>query len=360
MVVTTKNHFHVPFYAAILFLTVVFLTLSVSVKAQEEATEPKAQKETVEAKIFPGRNEVVPQATVISARVAEADVQVRQAEARDAVYQTLDSLVDSLGKVEEQFQKWDEINSWRLNRLLRAQLSYTDLRDQQGKPLGSINTQLFILENLRNTWQNEKTYWQEWQVALGKKEVEVPVETFQRTLISIDTLLNRIDRVGSELVKAQQKYSSGQEVIASRLSMIDKSLDILRLDAFRRNTFSIFEPNFYSQFKLELFTDIKADLAITSSLPTSFLKRHSLAFSLQIVSIFIITLLLIHHRRQGKPIAEKWRFLFQRPLTGAIFITLSATLNFTNIYSKAPFDWAWLLMVFLVIVTMRLPVLFDC
>jgi hypothetical protein len=41
--------------------------------------ELKAQKETVEAKVFPGLKEVVPQATVINARVAEADVQVHKA-----------------------------------------------------------------------------------------------------------------------------------------------------------------------------------------------------------------------------------------------------------------------------------------
>ena len=226
------NHFHIPFYIVAFFLALICLTSPTSVMAQEEKAE---------VKIFAGLNEVVPQATVIAARVTEADAQVRKAEARDTVYQTLDAIVDSLEKLEALYKDWDEISSWQFNRLLRAQSSYDDLREEQKKPLGSINTELLILENMRGTCQNEKTYWQEWQVSLSKREVGVPVETFKRTLTSIDTLLKRITRVRSELVKVQQKYSPGQEVIASRLSIIGKSLDFLRRDAFRRNTFSIFD-----------------------------------------------------------------------------------------------------------------------
>jgi small-conductance mechanosensitive channel len=343
------NRSHRPVFKAIGSATLLALFICLFFLQPAIAEETPA----VKAKTFPGFNEVVPQATALAARMAEAESQVHKAESRETVYATLDELAEDLEKLEESYSDWEEVTDWQINRLLRAQSIYADLREQQTKPLDIIFTQLNTLEDLRSTWEKEKTYWQEWQGYLRKVDVKVPTEVFKRSLSSIDTLLKRITRVGGELVKAQQKYSPGQEIIASRLSTIDKALDNLRMDTFRRNTFSMFDLNYYRQFDRELFTDFKSDL-LTLTMPANFLKRHGLAIGLQLFSIVIIALLLIYRNRQSKPLTKELSFLFRRPLAGATFVSITVLSNFTNLYANTPLGWRWLLVMIITIAALRL------
>jgi potassium efflux system protein len=318
--------------------------------------QPAIAEETpaVEAKTFPGFNEVVPQATALAARMAEAESQVHKAESRKSVYATLDDLAEDLEKLEESYSDWEEVTNWQINRLLRAQSIYADLREQQIKPLDIIYTQLNTLENLRSTWEKEKTYWQEWQGYLRKIDVKAPTEAFKRSLSSIDTLLKRIIRVGGELVKAQQKYSPGQEIIASRLSTIGKALDSLRMDTFRRNAFSMFELDYYRQFDRELLVDFKSDLLTPLDMSANFLKQHGWAIGLQLFSIVVIALLLIYRNKQSKPLTKELSFLFRRPLAGATFVSFTFIGNFTSLYTNMPLGWRWLLVMIITIAVLRL------
>ena len=344
-------HFHRPVFQA--FESAALLTLFICLFF----LQPVLAEETsdVEAKTFPGINEVIPQATALAARMAEAEAQVYKAESRETtLYATLDTLVEGLEKLEEQYTDWEEVNDWQSNRLLRAQSIYADLHEQQAKPLEIIYTQLNSLEELRKTWLEEKTYWQEWQGHLRKIDVKAPTETFKRSLSSIDTLHKRITRVAGELVKAQQKYSPGQEVIASRLSTIEKALDSIRRDTFRRNAFSMFDLEYYRQFDREMFADFKSDLVSPLALPDNFLTRHGLALGLQLASIMIIALLLIYRNKQSKPLPEKLRFLFRRPLSGAIFVSIIVISNFTNLFANMPLSWRWLLVIIITIAALRL------
>jgi len=321
----------------------VCLIVPVSVMALEEIAQPE--------RIFPGLSEVVPRSMSVTAQITEADAQVHEAETRDAVYETLDALLERLEALEDQYNNWEETKSWQFSRLRNAQSSYADLGDQQKLQLKIIYTQLQILENLRSTWEKEKTYWNEWQGVLNKTQVKVPEQTFESTLTNIDRLLNRITKVGSELVKAQQKYSPGQEIISSRLSIIHKTQDSLRMDTFRRNTFSIFEPGYYHQFNPEMFAGFTKSLTTNLGLPMSYFRR---VVVLQLVCILIITILIIYRRKQSKPIAGEWSFLFRRPLAGATFISIIVISNFTYLYRNIPHGWEWLLRIILTVVAIRL------
>ena len=343
MVVGSRYRFNIPCCFLTTFLAIVCLIVPVFVMALEESVQT--------AKVFPGLNEVVPQATSVAAKVTEAHDKIQRAEAQGFIYETLDALDERLKELEEHYQDWKDINSWQFNSLRNAQSRYADLANLQKVQLKILYTHLQNLETLRSTWEEEKTYWQEWQGALSKTHVTIPEETFERTHTSIDNLLNRITKVGGELVKAQQKYSPGQEIIASRLSIIDKTVDSLRKDTFRRNTFSIFEPGYYHQFNREMFANFTNNLTTNIRFPIGYFKQ---VIGLQLVCIFIITLLLIYRRKQSRPIVKEWSFFFQRPLEGATFISIIVIGNFTYLYSNIPHGWRWLLIIIMTVVAIRL------
>ena len=238
------NHFYRHVLKAVgPFVLLVLLAFLISPQSAFTQETLATQEKT-----FPGFNEVIPRATSVAARIAEAEVQVQQATKLNKVYANLDENLEILEKLEKQYSSWDEADNWQINRLLGARNNYSDLNDQQNEPLSIINKHLETLEKLRNTWEEEGTYWKEWQEYLLGIHVNVPQDAFTRTRDSISSLLKRVTKVGGELVKAQQKYSPAQEVIASRLSLVDKTMGNLRLDSFRRNAYSLFETDYYAQF----------------------------------------------------------------------------------------------------------------
>jgi potassium efflux system protein len=307
-----------------------------------------------QGKTFPGFNEVIPRATSVAARIAEAEVRTQQATKLDKIYANLDENLESLEKLEEHYRPWEEAGSWQINRLLGARNNYNDLSDQQNQPLSIINKHLKSLEKLRNTWEEEGTYWKEWQEYLLGIHVNVPQDAFTRTRDSISSLLKRVTKVGGELLKAQQKYSPAQEVIASRLSLVGKTMEDIRLDSFRRNAYSLFETDYYAQFNQNTLTGFTQELTAEIRLPDGFLKRHSRVLALQFFSIITILLLLVYRKKHSQNLTEEWAFLYRRPFSGAVFMTMAAISLFGSPYRNAPLIWTLLIGVIMTISVIRL------
>jgi small-conductance mechanosensitive channel len=319
--------------------------------AQQESQPQEAQPQE---KSFPGLNEVVPQATALASKLTVANTHIQELGDRQALYDKLDALQEDHTRLEEQHQDWETIDDWQINRLLIAQANYNDLADSLRSNLDVINNQLQTLENQRITWEQEKIYWQKWQEHLQQGDIKLPVQVFKRSRSSIDDLLQSISQISSELVRAQQKYASTQEILASRLNTIDETLDHLRKDTFRRNAIRMFEADFYRQFNRDLFTEFTGSLTISLTLPDNFVERHGDVIGLYLLSIIIITLLFVYRNRQSEPLTAEWAFLFKRPLAGAIFISIVIISLFTDLDVNLPLLFRWLLYVSITIAAMRL------
>ena len=356
MVSCVRYRSQILFFSAALILLLSCFLPPLQSKVQEEPLQPAKQETAQEKKDFPGRSEIIPQATVIASRMAEAFVQVQKAENLAPVYKNLDNVKKKVEKLEEQYANWEEVGNWRMNRLRMAESAYAGLREQQKGQLALVQSQLQIMEDLQGRWEEERVYWQKWQENLDTKEVAYPAEVFERIRAGMDQLLARITKVYSELFQAQLKYAPDKVIIANRLITISNTLESIRRQAFHRNSYSLFEPDFYRQFNRELFSDFATSLVVTLWSPKEYLKLKDKGWTivLQIFLVFIIARLLIYRRKQSRPIAEEWRFLFARPLTAAIFINIIAIGNFTPLYNNLPPAWSWVLVVILTVVTLRL------
>ena len=350
MVFCVRHRFHIRCCTAALFLILFFFLGPLSLIAEEGTTQP----ETKEIKNFPSRKEIIPRAAAVGDKIAEAYVQIQKTENLASVYKALDLVEERLERLEKSYSNWEEIESWRLNRLRMAEASYEALGKQQKPQFKIIQTRLQLLENLIETWETEKAYWQEWQEVLRKKQVSYPEEVFERLLAGMDKLLELVINESSELSQAQLKYSPGKVTITTRLTLINKSVQNIRRSAFRRNSFSVFEPGFYRQYNLSLFSDFTSGLVVTLWSPDEYFKNQGWALGLQLFIIIIIILLLINRRKQSRPIAAEWRFIFQRPLAAAILVNIIIIGNFTGLYQNLPQGWRWLLIVIVTVATIRL------
>ncbi len=315
------------------FLAIAFCALG---SIQVNAEGPLVQEKT-----FPGLNEVIPKATAIAAKMTEANATVDLTDSLEDVYPKITELTVNLNALEEQFATWEDIINWPLNRLMTAEASYAQIEQQQKPLFETISRQLKELEDLRAKWTTEKTDWNDWQTSLEQSGVERPVETFTKTRQSIDQLLQRISQTSSNLIKRQEQFSPTQQIITSRLALISKTLSQLRQETFRRNAFSLFSFDFYRQFTPELFTEYRDNLLSSLSLPSNFWQQHNTIVIIQVLCLLLLAVILFHRRTQTKPISNEWRFLFQHPVAGSIFITLAVT---TGFYEKIPPFWSWLLL----------------
>jgi len=309
--------------------------------SQPRAEEAPAPETTVEEVVFPGLNEVIPQANAISARLTAAEAVIAQADSLDGVHQKLADLADTLKEVEAQFINWEDAVNWPLNRLMTVETRYSQIDQEQKQQLEVLSGLFKDLENLRTTWTEEKNFWQKWQKALRKSEVNIPEDVFTKAQKNIDALLERISEASTKLLKMQEEYSAEREILDSRLLLIDKTLKQLRQETFRRNAYSLFSLDFYRQLTPEMFAEYRANFISTVRLPEGFWQRHGWIIILELISTVVLVSLLSLRRKRPKPISEDWRFLFQHPFAGAIFITIAAT---GSLYENIPPSWAWLML----------------
>jgi potassium efflux system protein len=355
MILSFRHRFHISFCVAALFLALFCSFFEpLPLKAQEETAQTQTKESPPAPKGFPGRKEIIPKATAVANRLAEAHVLLQKAEGLSPVYKALDLGEERLRRLETLYSNWEEIESWRLNRLRMAESTYEALGKQWKAQFKIIQTKLQLLENLIEKWETEKDYWQGWQDFLRKKQVLYPEEVFERLLAGINQLLDlAIDKSG-ELSQAQLKYSPGQVTITTRLTLINKAMQSIRRGVFRRNSYSAFEPGFYRQYDRGLFSDFTSGLVVTLWSPDEYFKNQGWTLVLQLFFVLIIILLLYNRKKQSRPIAAEWRFIFQRPLAGAVFINIIIIGNFTALYQNLPQGWRWLLIIIMTVATIRL------
>jgi len=307
--------------------------------AEDPAPATPATPATAAAEVvFPGLDKVIPRANDIIARLSEADATISQAEALQDIPQQLTALGVKLKELEKEFINWEDVANWPLNRLMSAEARYKQLDNQQKKLFEGIGRHFKALEDLRDTWAKEGQFWKDWQAALRKSGVKAPEDVFSKTRQGIEVLLTRISAASTQLIKRQEEFSAGQETMTSRLAMVEMALQQLRQDTLRRNAYSLFSVDFYSQFTTQMFNDYRSNFLATIRLPDGFWERQGWIISLQLICIIVLARILQRRRRQPKPISTDWRFFFENPLAGSIFISLAAT---SALYTNPPPSWAW-------------------
>jgi potassium efflux system protein len=287
---------------------------------------------------FPGLDQVIPRASEVAARVKAADAIINRSDVLQDIPQKLTELSGKLKSLEEQYNGWEDVANWPLNRLMSAQARYKQLDQQQKQLFEGLSSHFKNLESLRDTWVKEAKFWQDWHAALIKSGVSVPEDVFHKTRQTIDDLLQRISAASSALIKKQEEFSTGQQTLASRLAMIENTLQDLRQETFRRNAYSLFSADFYRQFSAEMFMEYRNNILSTIRLPDGFWQRQGWIIAFQLIGIFLLARILFRRRHRPKPISADWRFFFQHPVAGATFIILATT---STLYDNPAPSWGW-------------------
>jgi len=316
----------------------LLLTFTAALPAAQETPAP------VQPVTYPGLEEFTPRLTALAAKAVDADQRITDAEQVLNLEPQIKALQESLDKLESRFTQWDEINDWPLSTLMEARSRYAELQRQQALLQQDFSDPLKTFEEIQRSWSAEKNFWEgwrqalreTWQQAMKDANVRAPKEAFDRTLNTIQTILDRNTRAINGLIKLQQSFTSQQELVAGRFRLIEGAMSTLRKDVFRRNAHSLFAPEYYAQFNRELLEELKKNVDTTLRIPKDFLRSQGWVALLQIVVVMLVGILLKLRQKQPRPITQELRFLFRHPWGGAFFLSITLL---SGLYTNSPAIW---------------------
>ncbi|MDF1581283.1 MAG: mechanosensitive ion channel [Desulfuromonadales bacterium] len=286
--------------------------------------ETPAAAAVTEAALYPGLEEVVPEATTLDGAAVLAQQQI----------ETLRQTTAFSARVEEIRTNWQQENAkikelgvpidWPVNRLFNVRAYLEGEERDVVQLLNKIAEPLKVLEELRKSWGDKKDFWQGWEKSLVDSGAKVPKATFRDVHNKIREVLGRVVKASAVLLKLQENTSQINQEIISLKEKIDGELTALKASPFRRNALPLLSSEFFAQFNTELLTKTIAGTKAALHVKSTFFARQGWLLILQALLFVALLVLFRHLAATTADKAEDWQFIFKRRYSAALFISLAA------------------------------------
>jgi small-conductance mechanosensitive channel/DNA-binding HxlR family transcriptional regulator len=178
------------------------------------------------------------------------------------------------------------------------------------------------LERWKTEWLDEKKRLEEFR---GAKPKDFPRDAVESTLAkaqrSIDTALALISEQLRLLVMVQEKAVDIQAKVDSLEAAVSAMLVTTRSSVSRKSAPSMFSGGYYSQFRRELYKQLRQGLSDVQWPSRQFLEFHGWKVFLQGLITFALAIGILR-QRQALEAQERWRFLARRPLSTGWFVSM--------------------------------------
>jgi len=321
-------------------LLLVFIGWPASIQAAPE--EDLTPATVVPVRTYPDIEQLVPLSTILGVEVAEAKALLNkvanQKEFLDQSKETQETLVT----VDQRLAGWGPVSQWSEGRLLGARLRLQAILKRHQEDLNQLVLPVTKLEEMEKVWIGKLAFWDGWQRSPGKGRGRVDQEQFARNRETIKELLAQATLTKATLSELQQRLAAQQDILVSWVTQIDTALAGLHGPIFERNAPSLLSSEFLGQFNLNLWAGLGADLASALSVPVDFAPRQGWVVILQLLLVLTIAWKLHQRSRQAEPVTEQWRFLFEHPLAGGVFVVLVGS---SFLYVSPPLLLRWVTLV---------------
>ena len=319
-----------PLNGILLAAVILVLTTSPCKANPEEGPSPSASGKSADQEpvSYPGLEEVVPRATELDTAVAVALQQIEQLQQIDEYRRQAEELRQNWQTEQVQFSDYGDQSEWPVNRLLNVR-SYIDrIEKEVAQLLDNIAAPLKALEATRKTWSDRQNFWQGWQQTLRSSGAKVPRTTFSEVQQKITDTLSRVTRATTSLLKLQEDVSAtSQEIVAFKES-INKVLSTVQESPFRRNAFPLFSHDYVRQFQPELYAKTRSGLVASLQFRSEFFQRQLWLLGIQLISVLTLGALLVHLKKSTAEKTDDLHFIFSRPFSAAIFVSITTTYLF--------------------------------
>ena len=325
-----KNSTHIIFCNALLFLVIFMSAHALASEQQKEKTSSTAtQKQDVKV---PELAEIIPLSAKLSGRFAELTNNLKQVPDSSVVDQEYVQVATDLKGFTSklyQLKKSDRYNLAKIYALSQAVANQESLLENVGKPL--IN-EIRLLDGWKTKWLSEKVNWDNWQSSLLKDQPPEHLKlAFKKSTKLINTSLELVTQHLEHMLALQAK---GGE-IARDISIFDANVRAMISAAHQVGLHNKSPPMlsilYISQYNRELWYAVGDHLSFFSLPDSQYFAQHLLANLLR-VFLFVMLLAVIYLNRENLKETEHWKFLAERPISSALFITILLSMLFITYF----------------------------
>lgn len=269
------------------------------------------------APAFPGLSEVVPRASELNQKAAQA---------REALegYRNVDSFAKRVAaseeRVEELHRKISSMGDplgWNIYQLLDKQKLILAAQTELKLLMDGVSEQLSGVEAVRKSWEEQQAFWNKWQEHLKNNQAEVPGDVFAHARETIRTIVQASGEAAVPLLALQQRLTRELESIRSLNVPVETALKRVRDETFQRNAPFFFSGEFLEQFNRSTWAELKKGFKESWKLEKSHLVSYGGILFLQGVAVVAVAVILRRRRFAGGE--ERWHFLLRHPWATGIF-----------------------------------------
>jgi len=318
-------------------LGIVLLWVIFIVPGNVSAAWPQNKAQPAEAKpkpeiAVPDLTKIIPLSADLSGLFARLQNNINQGDDFSAIEMKYSAIAAEL---EESTRRFDQLKETVGYKILQLRKFREDAANQKfllafvSKPL---ITEIRQIDRWKTEWLSEKRRWEVWQSSLLKDQSPEQIEqVFRNAQKILDTGLELVLQRLEAMLVLQAKGGN----VAKRIDVFDvdlrAALSIARREYLYKKAPPLFSFAFLSQFRGELWSVVLEDLRGFSWPGVRFFRQYGWNFLVQLCCVLVI-LGIIHRNRDALRASENWKFLAERPVASALFITI-ATLALFVVYS---------------------------
>ena len=280
----------------------------------------------------PDLTEIIPLSANLSGHFARLKNNLQQVDdfsAIETAYATIEADLETLTSEFDQFKEAGAYNYSKIFVLRQAIAAKKIQLENINKPL---TNEIGQVDSWKTEWLSEKERWEAWQSSLLKNQPPEQLKrVFSKTRRTIDTGLELVMHRLENMLVLQAKGGD----VAKRINILEADLRVVFSGTRQEYLFSKAPPllsfEYLSQFRSNVWSLSLDDLRFFSWPGIRFFSKHGWEFLFQLCFVLVV-FGVIHRNKITLKASEHWKFLADRPVASALFITV-ATLALFIAYS---------------------------
>jgi potassium efflux system protein len=320
-----------------IILGIVLLWVVFPVPGYVSASQQQKGAQTADAKLkpeiaVPDLTKIIPLSADLSGLFARLKNNLDQGDDFSAIETKYAAIAAELEEITRKFDQLKEVDGYSIAQLHKLRGDAANKKFLLAFVSKPLITEIRRVDSWETEWLSEKMRWEVWQSSLLKDpSPEQLKRVFRNAQNTLDTGLELVMQGLEDMLVLQAEGGD----VARRLDVLDADLSAALSIARREYLFSRSPPllsvAFLSQLRGELWSVVLEDLRGSSWLGVRFFRQHGWGFFLQLCFV-LVAIGVIHRNRDTLKSSEHWRFLADRPVASALFITI-ATLALIVVYS---------------------------
>ncbi|AMV70812.1 hypothetical protein JCM30471_26200 [Desulfuromonas carbonis] len=291
--------------------------------AQESEQEAVAVSPPQEKTPPLGVAEVVPRLSSLTEEAGTALSRVDTLQDHRAVTALLEQERGRQEALQKRLATLGDPAGWSIERLLDIRGRLVEQRNALKGLVDMISQPLAELDRLRTAWEENKTFWQDWEKQVREQKLPLPRDAFAKAGETITTVLEKTNQAFSRLIELQTSVTTLQEKNLNDLNRIEASLDAMRRKTFTRTAPSFFNPAFYRQFKDTLRARVVEGVQESQGISAGYFRDQGWLLLLQ-AGVALVLGLFIRRQRHTPEVAAEWHFILKHPWATGLFAAISA------------------------------------